>query len=447
MQNEALHKQAKEERLQKAKKSKNIKKRKMFIYLMIIACIFIFTISFIIYWSITNKSVLGQISDLDEAIKNKDDNKVSEMLHVNGNEISQKEAKHIIDYLNTPNNKAKYNKEISNIKKNVKADKQTDTELGRITDNKNKPIITISRDGVKAFILKKVAFTPHYRNVYVKSLNNKASYHMKYGNKDLKAIENTKTTKLGRFIVGNYDVPATKTFDESETGTNDSVDGHIHINTDKINKDGRIYADDDFPQSWFKIQLKNSKKLDKHFKLYIDDNEIDYQKNKTYGKFPAGNPISIKATGRLNNATISTNEVEVKANETSQPQIVTLTFKDNQISKEIKNSEKVSKEAKDFLKSYTNQLNHSYERSDFDNLKSYFEDTNSDVAKNIKKQVESKKERHFSNIKFRSSKQNENEVTVIMSKKNDKKQNITSQYILKYDDVKHDFKIKSYTDI
>lgn len=446
MKNETLHKKAKMEQKKRTKKLKP-KKSNKHIILIVGSLVLLSIIVFTIYWSVTNKSILGQVNDLDKAIVNKNYDKVSEMLKVEGRPISKSESKHLVDYLNKPENKKRYNKEINQIRTTIKNNTHSDSEIGRITDKNKKPIITISRDGIKYFIFKKVAFKPHYRAVYIKNSGNQSTYEYEYANKKEKAITNGKHTKLGHFIVGNYNLPSTKTFDESDVGNDSSVDGNIHINTDKINNDEHIYAKDNFSQSWFKVKLKNTNHIDKNYKLYVDDTEIEYQKNKIYGKFPSASPIIVKATGRLNNATISTNEVEVQANTNNKPQEITLKFDDKQIKKEMDKSKKTSEKAKEFLKKYTNQLNHSYKTSDFDNLADYFEDDKSDIAKNIKKQVESKKESHFEDIKFEKSKTKDNEVTVIMNKKNEKKKRIRSQYVLKYNEENKEFKIKEYTDI
>lgn len=429
--------------VQKRKRQKTIKKYILYSLFLIPVII----IGFIIYWAMTNKSALGQVNDLDKAIRNKDYDTVAQVLKIEGDTITKTEAKHIVDYLHKNENRSRYQKEIKTIKSNVKDDEKADSQVGEITDKKGKPIITVSRNGVKALIFEKLAFTPHYRTVYMKSLNNKATYGYQNDGKEEKAIVNSKTAKLGQFIVGDYDIPTTKIFDKSEVGNDDSVDGYLHINTDEADKDGKVFAKEKFEQSWFKVNLKNTSQLDNNYRLYLDDDEVDFKKNKVYGKFPAENSMIVKAKGRMDNKTISTNEVEVSANKNNKPQTVTLTFKEKEIESQLKKDKKVEKEAGKFIKKYTEELNRGYALSDFGNLKHFFVDDTSGVATNIKKQVESKKKTRFKDLKVKSSKKKDNEVVVIISKKNEKKKVITSQYTLKYDEDKKEFKIKEYTDI
>ncbi|WP_165695234.1 TcaA second domain-containing protein, partial [Mycobacteroides abscessus] len=117
------------------------------IILIVGSLVLLSIIVFTIYWSVTNKSILGQVNDLDKAIVNKNYDKVSEMLKVEGRPISKSESKHLVDYLNKPENKKRYNKEINQIRTIIKNNTQSDSEIGRITDKNKKPIITISRDG------------------------------------------------------------------------------------------------------------------------------------------------------------------------------------------------------------------------------------------------------------------------------------------------------------
>lgn len=425
-------------------KQPNNKKK---IILSVIIVILILIIGLAIYWSLTNKSSLSQVKDLDKAIKNNDYKTVSNMLKIEGDNINETEAKHLTEYINQNQNRPRYNKEITQIKRNIKNNKQSDSEIGRLTDKQGKPIITISQNGVDAFIFRKVSFQPHYRNIYIKSMNDKVTYGFQYKNKEDKAVITSDNAKLGRFIVGDYDIPATKEFEESEVGLATSIDGQLHINTDKVNKDGRIYADDNFSQAWFKVSLKNNSSLDKDFKLLIDDKEIDYNKKKVYGKLPASTPLDVKAKGRLNNKSLYTNEVQVKENTQSKPQTITLKFDKKEINKQLNKKKKTEKEAKSFIKDYTEQLNKGYESSDFSRLKSYFEDDKSDVATNIKQQVESKKRTHFKDLNIESSNFKDDEVTVIINKKNEKKQRIRSQYDLIYNEDKDEFKIREYKDI
>lgn len=195
------------------------------------------------------------------------------------------------------------------------------------------------------------------------------------------------------------------------------------------------------------MKLKNNVDLDKDYKLLIDGEEVDLEKGKVYGKYPANSVITISAKGRANNSSLETKEVELEANEENKPQTVELVFRDSDIEKHKKINKEIEIEAEKFMKDYTKKLNTGYEVSDFSALQYYFEDKNSDVAQHIKMQVESKKKSEFSNPQVKSYERNDTEIKLVLSKKDEKGNIINSKYELVYDYQEKDFKIKGYTDI
>ena len=404
-------------------------------------------ISLLIYWNVSHKSEKGQINDLDKAIRNGNADKVSEIVKTKGSNLPKQDANRMINYLTQEQNISRYKKQIRKIKNTVD-NKTNESTIGELTDKRGKPILTISRDGVRAFIFKNLAFTPHYRDVYIDGKNNDATYQFKNKGKKFNAVSSNKVTKLGSFMVGNYNMSAEKHFKNNQLDIDDSVSGVIHINTDDANSKGQIVADEDFPQTWFRVELKNKSKLDDDYNLYINDNRISYSPTKIYGKYPTEYPIKVKATGRMNNKTIKTNEVKVESNQKDATQTITLKFDDKSIKKQLKKDNDIKKDTQKFLKDYTEELSKGYENSSFTGLKKYFEDSNSDVAKNIKKQVESDKDNQYSEPKFKSYKKKGNEIDIILTKKEDKDRTIMSRYTLVYDsDSSHKFQIKEYTDI
>lgn len=432
------------------RRNKQNKKKGKKMYLIIPLIIIFLLIIAITYWAFTDKSTIGQIESLDKAIQKNNYKKITEIVKEDGKQIPETDAKKIAEYFNKKDNQKKYHEEIEQIKSDIKNNKNSDSNIGAITDKKGKPIISISKNGVKSFIFKELSFTPHYQTVYINEPDNEATYKFNHQEKNTTAIANSKQTELGKFIAGNYTIRASKTFDNkeiTEITNNNTVDGNIHVNTDNPNKNGKIYAEESFPQAWFKVDFKNTDKLKKDFTLYINDEKVSYKKGKIYGKYPAEVKLNIKAKGKYNNHTINTDEIEVEKNDTNKPQTLTLTFDNNEIDKQIKKEKEVEKNAKSFLNDYTRKLNNGYEDSDFNQLKKYFADEKSDVATNIQKQVESKKNNHYSRPKFKSYKRNGNEIIIILSKTNHSKEDITSQYKLIYNEKNEEFKIKEYTDI
>src|SRR5699024_10196813 len=138
---------------------------------------------------------------------------------------------------------------------------------------------------------------------------------------DVTANKN-KTTKLGEFFIGNYDMDATKEFKEDESLVTGSVDGSIHINTDELDKESKVLAQDHFDQAWFKVRLKNNEKIKKIDHIYIDGNKVNYKENEVYGKFPAESEVSVYSEGELDGENIKTNKADVKQNDKNEPQVI-----------------------------------------------------------------------------------------------------------------------------
>ncbi|MGS5982247.1 MULTISPECIES: TcaA second domain-containing protein [Staphylococcus] len=421
------------------------RKRKRWIVRGIII-VFVFLIALAIYLFAVNKGTSGQINEFDKAVKDKDYDKLTEIVKSGQKDISTTDAKHFVDYINRSENKSRYNEEIKKMKKALDDKDKHDSEVGKITDKNGHTIIDITRNGNKFLVLNDLAFEPNFYDVYINEGNNNASYEFENNGKRRKIVSNSNSqTELGQFFVGDYDVETTKNFKDKPL--DGSVDGQLHINTDNMAKGSKIFAEEKIPQAWFKVKIKNSEVLDKGFKLNVDDNEIEYDKNEVYGKYPADVPITISANGSGNNETLETEKVEVKANKNNRPQVIELAFKDSDINRQKKMNKEIEKDAKKFMEDYTKKLNTGYEVSDFSALQYYFEDKNSDVAKNIKKQVESKKKSKFTKPEIQSYKRDDTNVKLTLSKKDKQNRVITSEYELIYDYKEKEFKIKDYTDI
>lgn len=413
--------------------------------ILIIACI----VSAIVYWGVANKTEKGQIKDLDKAIQKQDADKLSTLLKSQGHNLPKDDANRLINYFNK--HKSLYQKQMTKIKNNVDKKTQTDSTLGEIKDKNGKPVITISQDGVKAFFFKKVAFSPHYRNVYINSKTDDSTYQFNNRGKQTSTVTSQKLSKLGTFMVGDYSFSADKSIKDSVAGIDDSVSGHIHINTDKTNNKGKIIATEEFPQAWFKVRLENTKYVNKDYNLYVNDKMLNYDKNKTYGAYPTEAPLEVQATGKMNGATIKTNKVQVESNKNDSSQTITLKFDNKAIKKQIEKEKATKKDAQKFLKNYIEKLNHSYKIAAFSSLRKYFKDSDSDVANNIREQVVSRKKHHYSEPKFQSYKKEDKDIIITLQKEDEKHNTITSRYTLERNNDKESsepkFKIKNYTDI
>lgn len=400
----------------------------------------------VLYLFFKSESMSGQISEFDKAVNDKDYNKLTEIVGSGEKSISVADAKHFVEYVNEPQNKERYNKEIKKMINDLENNKSYDSKVGRITDKNDNTVIDVSKNGNRFFFLNDLAFVPNFYNVYIKEGNNTASYEFKNNGKQSEVVSNANSkTDLGQFFVGKYELEVTKSFKDKPLSG--SVDGMLSIDTDKAGSGRKLEAEEDIPQVWFIVKLKNNVDLDKDYKLLIDGEEVDLEKGKVYGKYPANSVITISAKGRANNSSLETKEVELEANEENKPQTVELVFRDSDIEKHKKINKEIEIEAEKFMKDYTKKLNTGYEVSDFSALQYYFEDKNSDVAQHIEMQVESKKKSEFSNPQVKSYERNDTEIKLVLSKKDEKGNIINSKYELVYDYQEKDFKIKGYTDI
>ncbi|OEL08261.1 TcaA NTF2-like domain-containing protein [Staphylococcus equorum] len=422
----------------------NRKRKKWIIRITLLLIVII--IGVVVYIYASDKSAKGQIKDFEKAVNNRDYTTLIEMMKTNEKELTKMDMKHFVDYINKGKNKTRFNKEIDKMLDNVDAKDNYDVSMGQITDNNGNAIVKANKDGSRFLFLNKLAFQPQFYTAVIDEGNNKTKYEYEEDGKSHKILASAnQDNEMGKVFVGDYEIDAVKSFDDATI--DGKINGQLHVNTDNLNKDNQVVVKDEFSQSWFKVKLENTEKLDDNYTLLIDGNEVDYDKDKVYGKFPADIYFTLSAKGRMNDAQIKTNEVEVNANEKDKPQELKLKFDQKSIDKQVEKEKVIEKDAKKFLEKYTDKLNTAYKVSDFSALKRFFEDDESDVAKNIEKQVKSKKETQFKKPKFKSYNRSDGTITIVLTKKDDDKNTITSQYKLSYDEEKEEFKIKEYTDV
>ncbi|SUM53560.1 membrane protein-like protein [Staphylococcus epidermidis] len=199
-------------------------------------------------------------------------------------------------------------------------------------------MVKVTKNRKRYFFIDEIDFEPIMYNVYIKEGNNTANYrYQNSSNKQQNVIANkNRTTELGEFFVGLYNIEATKDFEKDESIVEGSVDGSLHIDTDKAGEKRRVIAKDNFEQSSFKVSLNNTDKLDKVKKIYIDGKEADYKEGEIYGKLPAESPIKVHAIGTIDDEKIKTKPVDVEANTNDKTQLINLTFDQKAIDKHIK---------------------------------------------------------------------------------------------------------------
>lgn len=396
-----------------------------------------------IYIILNKANAHGQIVDFKQAAKDKDYNKISKYLSSGQRELSKDEAKAFINYINNPQNSKRFDKEMSEIEKNVK-DNKHDIDLGAITDSNGKKIINVKKDGRKFFFIEKLKFAPNYTNVYVKENDNTAVYNYNADKKRQIVADKNRLTNIGTFFTGKYNINTKKKIkDALLTGESN---GKLEFNTNVTDKNNKVVAIQNFDQSSFKINLKNSEALDKNSKkIVVDGKEEDYVENKVYGNYFNNDVLNVYVVGTIDGKEFVTNNRKIRKNKYQSPQEIDLSFNQDSINKFEQENKEIEDKGKKFMIDYTNDLNQAYKKSDYKYISDYI-DGNSKVAKHMKNMVESKVINKYSNPKVDNVSKDKEELKIILTKEvNNKK--IQSKYTLKYNKDIKDFKIIEYTDI
>ncbi|MBZ6405629.1 MAG: hypothetical protein LBE41_09980 [Staphylococcus saprophyticus] len=419
--------------------TKTIKKK----YIIISSILSVLLIvGLLIYFILSQTNAQGQIEDFKNAAHDKDYKKLTAYLSSGERDLSNTEAEAFAKYINEPENKKRFDKEIKVIEDNIKDNDNYDLKLGSITDNNNRNIIDVKKNGKKFLFIDKVIFKPKYTNIYVKENDNTGIYDYKNDKKRHVASDRNSLSSIGEFFTGKYSIDTKKKIEDTElTGASN---GKLEFNTEVTNKNNNVVAMQDFNQSSFKINLKNSDDLDdRTIKIMINDKEQDYEKNKIYGNYYNANELNVYAIGEIDGENIESNAIKIKKNKYQSPQELNVTFNQNKINKIKLDNKKIEAKAKDFMNDYIKALNKAYKKSDYKYISEYIkEDTN--VSRHMKKMVNSNAKNKYSNLEFQSVKKNNENVQVILTKEVSKEK-VTSKYLLEVTDSK--FKITKYKDI
>ncbi|EOA8654590.1 hypothetical protein D8062_00300 [Staphylococcus aureus] len=417
-------------------------KRRKYILATFIFIIFLL-IGLLIYIILNQTNAHGQIVDFKQAAKDKDYNKISKYLSSGQRDLSKNEAKAFINYINNPKNSKRFDKEINEIEKNVKENNKYAIDLGAITDSNGKKIINVKKDGKKFFFIEKLKFAPNYTNVYVKENDNTAVYNYNTNKEHQIVADKNRLTSIGTFFTGKYNINAKKKIEDTLLTGESS--GKLEFNTEVTDKNNKVVAIQNFDQSSFKINLKNSEALDNSKKVVVDGKEEDYVDNKIYGHYFNNDEFKVHVVGTIDGKEFVTNDRNISKNKYQSPQEVDLSFNQDSINKFEQENKEIENKGKKFMIDYTNDLNQAYKKSDYKYISDYIEE-DSKVAKHMKKMVESKAKNKYSNPQIDDISKDKDKLKVILTKEvNNNK--IQSKYSLKYNKDTNDFKIIEYTDI
>lgn len=394
-----------------AEEEKDPKKKKVYIKAIVTLVIIAIIIVSCIY-IIKSNNAEAQLKDFKASVESGDKESVTQYLSSNTRKMSTKEAGHLIDYLNQKENKDNLNKTIDKAIDNIESGESVSV-LATLKDKDNDTVLDFHKNGKQMLFLDKISIKPHYRTVYVKELDNKATYIL--SNKNKVPVDKNKVNKLGSFVVGDYNVDLSKEFDY--TSVKGKIDGQIHINTDEKKK-GKIIAKQSFPQTKIKVNVHNDQQLSsKNRKLLINGDIKDLKENKTYGYFPNEDTFSVKAEGNMDGTDFKTNSVDVyKGVSNNSTQTVNLYFDKKEISKSIKEEKETKEEMRELIKDYVESLNKAYKNKSYEDVSEYIKD-DSEAEKQLKSKVKQKESIKFKDVKVNSVEKQGDRYKVEASKK------------------------------
>lgn len=410
-----------------------ISKNKTYI---VISCVLLIIV-FIIYFFINTHNAKSQIKQLEKDINQHHYTSLVHTLSSSDKKMTKSEAKQLVQYFEDEKHRKQFNQDIKCIKSNLK-EHHDSSELGSIKNDKNEPMISISKDGKRFFFIDHLSMKVHYRKVYVHEGQQSATYT--FNNQKKGVSKGDSTSYIGQFIDGKYEIPTEKAFKDSPvTG---AVDGHLYIDTNKRNKNNQIIASQDFNQTRFKVNFKEDKKI-KNLNLYINNQSIEYKKDKTYGYFPNIDTFTVYGTGKYKDHTFKTNKIKVMQDYNNKPQHLNLKFNQSQIKKAIKADQKKKKKAEDVVKKYMKHLNEAYKDTSYKPIKGDIK-SNSKAEKFMQPKFKNKQNIKYHDIQIESSKKQGNHVEVVISKKY-KENKIQTRYQLQQDG--DEYKITDIADV
>lgn len=413
------------------------RKRKYLLFGIILVIILV--IIGVAYYLISLNNAKGQIREFERFIQQNDYKSIANKLSNNEQTLSKTDAKNFVVFVKKKQNKERYNKQIKNIKSNIDQNKEYNTEYGSITDQYGNNLITVKKNGKKFFLIDKLEFKPKLTNVYVKEFNNTGFYHYKQGKNKETLADSNQTTELGKFFVGKYSIKADKTIKESLH--NGTVTGKLNIDLTNREDTNKIYADEDFNQSWFKIKLNNNSLLEKNsYKVLVDNKSIDYKPQKVYGKYYTPTDLKVYVTGQLEGKEFKTNTINIRRNYKNEYQDLKLSFDKNQIEDYKKDSNELKDKAKDYIKKYVKSLNKAYNKKEYKYVSEFIK-PNSELEKQLKNNIQGKEKVEFKEVNINKVERDNNKVTINLSKKIDNDLT-TSKYILNYNELEKDFIIE-----
>ncbi|UBH15344.1 TcaA second domain-containing protein [Macrococcus armenti] len=265
-------------------------------------------------------SVANKVSD---AVKDKNADKLSELVTSNGEDIDKSEAKAFIDYLYDNDEAHLF---IENVKAHTKSMKETKYPTVTIYNEYENELLRVAQDGKTLGLFQKYAFSipTHQISLDAREMS-KLKYKLK-GKEQSVDLESGKNVKLGTLPLGNYKIPATKEVEGKK------FDGNLVVNMG----DG-MTVEEEFEYTYLQIHAENTYSLDDSaYKIFINGKEVEnHEDNNVVGPFEIGEEIDVQAKGTADGKEFksSKEKVKIEKTENNENQEVTVKFDDALISK------------------------------------------------------------------------------------------------------------------
>src|SRR5699024_4456356 len=222
--------------------------------------------------------------------------------------------------------------------------------------------------------------------------------------------------------LGNYKLKAQKVVN------NEKFDGQLIINMSDENE-----VQEQFNEKYLDINIDDRElDSDTQIDLYINNKKLSAQDDYDsylYGPYKPDEKIEVYAQAHVDDKKFKSNVVKApKPKKENEPVPIDLSFDNEKI------------------KAYNEDLEEAYEEEEYSYISSYIKH-GTDTADHMKKVVESGDEADYSDPKVVKYSKKGDTITIEVEKQDKDDQTIHSQYVLDYDDLLSDFKIKDYTDI
>ncbi|UBH15771.1 TcaA second domain-containing protein [Macrococcus armenti] len=285
---------------------------------------------------------------IETAINDKDYKALSHLLTVGQDDIAENEAQAFATLIEKSGQKEDFFSQLHSA-----AESKSDTMIKL----KDKEILSLKRNGKHFSIFPKYNFEPERHKVEVTSKEN-ADITFKFnGNTHTLSLSKDNPTTIGSFVAGQYILDAEKSI------SGEATKGKLIINTIQ---DPQVTLE--FEEHFINITIEGDGKLDEsETQVFVNDHEVDYNKNKeVYGPYK-GKSFSVYAEGEVDGKNFKTptetiNDLDLEDGNNS----VTLKFDEDEIDAYITSKEEEknkAKEAEDRAKSAEERAKAAEERA------------------------------------------------------------------------------------